>query len=631
MSSYYSAMATHESPFKFTGSAKAGQNQELSRSDGSAEKKGSRSDGPPSEGSRPVGGPSTNTRSKTRPPDHHSYGSRWEQYYCTDGETATDGQDGACTDQGSSSGVYKPKTDLFAIEWTVLVNDEAPGAHVWNPELIRHALQLILPYKINEVVLTSDHSAILFFGTDRGGLERDQVEPLIDGLSHQDHWIGTQAEVWPRRVPLASARKAAKQAETEKVKEDHIGRGDAGLGIPFPGRRSGSPHSNAPTPTPRSSPRRRRGRRPTGLDRGSDPESDAKSGTVAEWSKTAPKGRARLPTFEGGDPSAYRQWRYDLNLLLKLGYSEQILYPEVLTSLKGRPGGVARTLTGDQAPTLREIVRRLDTYYGGSLTFFSMSRSMHQLTQAKDECVGDFASRINDHLNMMRGSHPEDMKSFETDKAMREVLFNGFNTRMKWALRYLMRQPGMTAEDLLAEAQEMEQEEISDRFDRANRTAMRDPKDPATTPKPVGNGYYARKPKPAAAAVRAAGLALATLGDIGDLSGDEELVPEVEETPSEPDELESRTALAMVAAMAAFNRAEHGRPAPTTVEKGLCYLCKKPGHLMHECPQMKKLQEMAATLSGNAKGGTTQKGGRNPPEPKIPASARSVQSEPSEQ
>jgi hypothetical protein len=634
-------MATNESPFTFSGSAKADHDTdiELGRPDASISGRLGRTAGQSGKTGSPAGGPSTNTRSQARSRGPRGYGPGWSQYYSTEATEGADNNDGGGTDQGSDIGVYhhpKPDQDKFAVEWTVLVYDGPPGDHVWNPDLIRHALQPMLPCKLCDVVITTDHSAILFFTDGRGGLSREQVETVIGVLARQNSWIGSPAEVWPRRVPLDSAKRAAKQGPPPDTSKANEGSGDVGLGIPFPGSRSCSPTGSKASGS-KTSPRRRRGRRPIDTDLGTDggyTTSDRRSDVLNNPPRRPiPGGRARLPTFEGGDPNAYRQWRYDLNILLKLGYNEKQIYPEVLMSLKGRAGGVARTFLDGKEPSLKEIVRRLDRYYGGSLTFFAMSRAMHQLVQTKDECIGDFASRINDHLNMMRGSHPEDMKSFAVDKAMKEVLFNGFVPRMKYALRYLRRQPGLSAEDLLGEAQEMEQEEISDKIDRSNRS-KRDPIEPLAQPKAVGNGYFARKPKPSTAAVRTVKPTMATYDELNELSAGEDYEDAVPEAAvPDQDEFEDRIACKVVAVQNAYNNrrdaADRQRPPPTTGDRS-CFLCKKPGHMMNECPDLKKLQDMAASLAGNGQGGTAQKGNRAPPSNKTPAAVRSVQSELSE-
>jgi hypothetical protein len=111
----------------------------------------------------------------------------------------------------------EPGEERFAVEWTVLVEDQAPPPRTWTGRAIKTSIENILGTPLGDVVITSDQTALLFMTTLRGGLSRRRVCEVTQVLGAHHVWHGRTAEVWVRRVPLDSARTIADQSEKRIV------------------------------------------------------------------------------------------------------------------------------------------------------------------------------------------------------------------------------------------------------------------------------------------------------------------------------------------------------------------------------------------------------------------------------
>ncbi len=162
-----------------------------------------------------------------------------------------------------------------------------------------------------------------------------------------------------------------------------------------------------------------------------------------------------------GDPQkdeiSYGQWRFEVKSLQSL-HTAGAFKEGVLKSLKGTAANLVRYL-GPRS-TIPEILTNLDTHFKSQKTYDNLSLAFYGAEQGNNETVPQFAARIEESINLMYLSNPEEMPLASKEKRLKERLIQGVKTRIRNGLRHLADNPSVGYYQLLVAARKIEDEEV---------------------------------------------------------------------------------------------------------------------------------------------------------------------------
>ena len=410
----------------------------------------------------------------------------------------------------------------------VLVNMEdpkdgsPPSKKIFNTEIIPEAIKPFtdrLP-RITEAFVLNRHEVLVFAGrrSREEGFTFPEAEELAGRLSGSLEWIGSEMQVRSRPLTLEIGRNRIaqfnKERRREKLREKKL-IPDAPfrkakrktLSVPESENESevstdkedesdkssdeesltdaaslASKHSQSSSSTKASIPASRHARRK--LAKQED-----------KGTKKVSPGKIILPYFSGDDPQdpaavSYRTWRFRVEMFRLRGAKENSLLTKAITALRGRPADLVTSMGPNV--NLSTLLKRLDSYYGDVLTLDALLHDLYAMEQKEGESVGNFGMRVEEVVEVMSQLFPDETPSEEKRrKRILDRFFHGLREDYKMSLKYLKKKPGITYQELLYEAREMEKEEQQPPKGNGHRTrreekAQHKPWHPFATRKPYG-------------------------------------------------------------------------------------------------------------------------------------------------
>ncbi len=174
------------------------------------------------------------------------------------------------------------------------------------------------------------------------------------------------------------------------------------------------------------------------------------------------RGRGEIPKINvfkndpGTDGSvSFAEWKHDVKILLDGGYEESALHYEIIRSLQGLPGKLARSL--EEGLSLQALVDKLELNYGTSKPFQRCLATFSALYQYPRERVVSFAGRLAQSFGEILSRFPQKARVLEELSPRRDVFYEGLKPELRHAIGFLYA-GGATYEELLRLARRREDE-----------------------------------------------------------------------------------------------------------------------------------------------------------------------------
>ncbi len=130
------------------------------------------------------------------------------------------------------------------------------------------------------------------------------------------------------------------------------------------------------------------------------------------------RGERRIPKINifkndpGTDSSvSFAEWKHDVKILLEGGYEESALHYEIIRSLQGLPGKLARSL--EEGLSLHALVDKLELNYGTSKPFQRCFATFSALYQYPRERVVSFAGHLAQSFGEILSRFPQKARVLE--------------------------------------------------------------------------------------------------------------------------------------------------------------------------------------------------------------------------
>ena len=313
-------------------------------------------------------------------------------------------------------------------------------------------------------------------------------------------------------------------------------------------------------------------------------------------------GKMKLNTFRG-DPGddhkavPYRDWRFDVELYRRQeGVRERNLLPQVVASLKGPPGQMARSLGMDV--NLDEILECLDNYYGNVLTYHGLSREMYTLKQQKNEDVSSFGVRVNKVIALIADMFPEKMPPAEKRDRILDAFYEGLVDEFKTNLAYLKAKPDINYQTMLKAARALEDKD-------GHHRQKNEPRDNKHIPAIAGRrnpGYHGFSRSARAELVELGKMMLGKEESPASSSCEEEETDE--ESGGEEEIIQMFRGVVEHAKTKnywdKFTNGSKDRKSKMDLSKIECYNCRGKGHMSKECPSP-RVQKSSKNEQGEEK------------------------------
>jgi len=482
---------------------------------------------------------------------------------------------------------------------------------------------------LTEVQKVTDDTVILFFGSraNSQGITHPEAEAMSKALSGPTRWVGRPAEITFRPALVEEGRRRVAQRikrhkspgrtapdESDLEAQGRPKRKPRKLAARFDTEASDTdasdedPHSSAgdcssaAETTDAESSRRRAGSRRNAPRRSRN----------APRGQGRPKGKLRLPTFKDENVStgvSYRQWRHDVKVAQQAGWPDAALLPEIHFSLSGTPGELARTLDPTTA-TVAQVLQLLDKHYGGVKSLDLLEAQMATLKQEKKESAADFATRLCHHLAVLSEQYPEEYPPEGLPFRRLRRFYGGLRDDLQNALAYKRDTPGVTFEEMLEKARQLEARREDSARNHTEPTHGGGDNRRTPAPQRPSDRYPAHKPR---------GTLHMRASQADDITVPE--IPQDEDLSDDGEDVAGRLSELFMKQMELAKGQAKVQDRITRIAKDnrliRCYNCNEMGHYARDCPKppRKGAPTTVAAKQLNSNEGTTSKGSRLPPTP----------------
>ena len=452
--------------------------------------------------------------------------------------------------------------------------------YVWNDPLVRDLCSRWLDARVTEAVVLDDEDALVFVGhRERGdGLTEEDAIAATRALEGEKTWVTLPSIVEARHVTLEEAQQAILLA-VQRDRENPMN--NQPLHRSLGSRSEGNTNRNARTR--QLSPRQTESDLESLDDRSTERSFATYSYTTERSSRNSRRsrqandgrpGRIFIPKF--GDDSAgtvsYHAWRSDVMRYVESGrHGDAAIMSELINSLRGPPGEYVRSLP--HTPTVRALIRILDDYYGFTLSFDHLYGELFAMHQGSNENVGDFAMRIDTHLNLIEQRCPGRLGTYEqTQETLRERFYERVIAPIRYRLDHKFDTDGRppTFRELVNLARRAEdRHKMVKAKEKENKNRSAESDAPKGKPRSVFP-YNKAKVQVRAATVSESSPTPEPESEPSPSEAQPESQPEVEDDDDAPE-----IADVLTLTMKAIRREEK--------RSGRCFNCNEEGHFYREC------------------------------------------------